>query len=153
MRFEDAKAKMLVRFQKHVFLGSLRAGLFANHVCCSRDVFSETWEYKQGKKIPSKEWRRSRQHTLAKGKEQKNQERLGFEASKQVSQTRESGYFFVTRGKKTIMGHSLQSPLNVDRWQKSYFDLPSHQVLPSRDISAFASSGKRLTQWLKTSFK
>lgn len=56
-------------------------------------------------------------------------------------------------GEKTIMGHSLQSPLNVDRWQKSYFDLPSHQVLPSRDISAFASSGKRLTQWLKTSFK
>ena len=51
------------------------------------------------------------------------------------------------------MGHTLQSPLNVDRRQKYYFDLSSHSVLPSRDISAFASSGKRLTQWFKKSFK
>ena len=78
MRFEDAKAKMLARFQKHVFLGSPRAGLFANHVCFSHDIFSETWEHKQGKNIPSEEYPFQRMVQKLAKRTESELEKIGF---------------------------------------------------------------------------
>lgn len=90
MRFKDARADVRVRFQKRVFLGSRRAGLFANRSSFGHDIFSEAWPYEQ-KNAVSRRWFPCRRSTDAKGKEQSQNQRskLFFEASKWVSQTKE----------------------------------------------------------------
>lgn len=72
----------------------------AHSISFSRDVVSETRRINREADSP-KQRCRGRHNTAAKGKErnQNRKSRVVLEASKQVSQTKESGYFFVRREK------------------------------------------------------
>lgn len=118
MTFKDAKANVLTRFLKHVFLGSWSTGHFANGTSFSHDAVSEICKYKQrGTPVQIFVEMQAGHCCQRKRTNSESEKQIIFWGIKVSSSNKGECYFFVG-GKKAIMEHTLQSPFNVNIRQK-----------------------------------